>query len=272
MAVRAGALYREKAYTCGEYKDVYIYPVYPARQNQSGRRRRRRPTREVQKKLNQRHAREKFARLLHANFTSRDLSVGLSYAIDPESRDVAMKDLQKFLRRLRYRYRKLGIELKYLWQMEISSKGRYHFHVVLSGGMDRDEIEQLWGHGYANTKRLQPEYAGLAPLSGYISKSHHREEETRLTYRSYNGSKNLVDPPPKVSDTKIGSRKRAAELADEDWNLWNRLYPGYELVDIHPFHSDEYGSVYIFARLRRTPGGSPDGAHGKKTRGGGSQA
>ena len=138
--------------------------------------------------------------------------------------------------------------------MEVTKKGRYHFHLILSGGMDRDDLEQLWGHGWANTKRLQFDEHGLTALSHYMAKSHRREDETRLTYRAYNGSKNLIDPEPKINDSKIRSRKRAAELADMDWNTWHEIYPEYEVADLHPFHSDEYGSVYIFARLRRTDG------------------
>ena len=255
MLLRTHATYREKKYVCGSFLDVYIYPVYPQTVRPSGRRRRKRgPSRDVQQKLNQRHSTEKLARLAHANFTEKDLALELDYAINPPDAEAARKDLQKFLRKVRYRYKKLGIELKYLWVMEVTKKGRYHFHLILSGGMDRDDLEQLWGHGWANTKRLQFDEHGLTALSHYMAKPHRREDETRLTYRAYNGSKNLIDPEPKINDSKIRSRKRAAELADMDWNTWHEIYPEYEVADLHPFHSDEYGSVYIFARLRRTDG------------------
>ena len=249
---RKDTRYREKKYVCGRFVDVYIYPTYPRPQMPGAKRRRKRgPTREVQKKLNQRHADEKFARLAHKNFSEKDLALELDYAINPPENKTAMQDLQRFLRKIRYRYRKAGIELKYLWVLEVSKTGRYHFHMILTGGIDRDELEKLWGHGWANTKRLQFDRHGLAALSKYMTKSHRREEETRVTYRSYNGSKNLVDPEPEISDSRIRSRKRAAAMADMDWNTWNELYPGFELVDLEPFCSDEYGSVYIFARLRR---------------------
>ncbi len=247
--------YREKTYTCGEYLDVYIYPVYPAiraaRLDGSRRRRKRRPTREVQKKLNQRHAREKLTRILHANFTERDLALTLTYRGKPDSEETAMQDLKKFIRKIRYRFKKIGKELKYVWQMERSKTGRIHFHMVLSGDIDRDELEKLWGKGYANSKRLQFGESGLDRLSRYISKSHAGEKNDRITYRSYNGSKNLIDPEPEISDSKIGSRKKAAALADMDWNLWQELYPEYEVENLEPFCSEEYGSIYIFARLHR---------------------
>jgi len=253
MGIRNTAVYREKIYICGNYADVYIYPVYPNILRPSGRRRSRRaPTRAVQEKLNRRHRAEKLARLMNTNFTERDLAVTLTYAINPDSDEVATKDIQKWLRRVRYRYKKAGITLKYIWTMERSGKGRYHFHVVLSGGVDRDELEMLWGHGYANTKRLQFDEQGLTALSRYMTKS--VKDEDRTVYRTYNPSKNLIDPEPTYNDSKIRSRKRAAELADEDWNAWRELYPEYEVADLWPFTSDEYGSVYIFARLRRLKG------------------
>lgn len=244
--------YREKKYICGEYMDVYIYPVFPTAQSRKpGRRIKKRPTKEVQRKLNQRHAQEKLARVLNANFTEDDLSMTLTYRENPSSDDAVKTDVQKFLRKIRYRYKKAGKELKYAWQAEKSTKGRYHIHLVLSGGIDRDELEKLWGHGYANSKRLQFDQHGLAALAKYMTKSHHDDGEERITYRSYNGSKNLIDPEPEINDSRIRSRKKALELADMDWNSWHELYPDYEVSDLLPFCSDEYGSVYIFARLHR---------------------
>lgn len=252
MALLKGATYRLKEFRCGNYLDAYIYPVYPtSRLPGQCRRRKRRPTRAVQKKLNRHRAEERMTRLIHANFSDADLAVTLDYAVNPLCKEDALHDLKKFLRRVRYRYRKLGVELKYIWALEISKKGRYHFHLILSGGMDRDELEQLWGHGWANTKRLQFDEHGLSALAKYITKSHRHEDEVRTTYRSYNHSKNLIDPPPKISDTKVRSRRRAAALAEEDTNAWLELFPEYVLTDIRPFCSDEYGSVFIFARLRR---------------------
>lgn len=252
MGIRNTAVYREKMYICGDYADVYIYPVYPNILRPSGRRRSRRgPTRAVQEKLNRRHRAEKLSRLMNTNFTEQDLAVTLTYAVNPDSDEVAVKDIQRWLRRVRYRFRKQGLTMKYIWTMERSGKGRYHFHVVLSGGIDRDELEQLWGLGYANSKRLQFDRSGLTALSRYMTKNYD-EDGDRPAYRAYNPSKNLIDPEPTVSDSRVRSRRRAAELADMDWNAWRELYPDYEVADLQPFTSDEYGSIYIFARLRRT--------------------
>lgn len=243
--------YREKRYLCGDYIDTYIYPVYPVSSKRVRRGAKRKPTRAVQEKLNRRHAKEKYTRLIHANFTEKDLALTLTFGEDPASDREAVTRLQKYLRKLRSLYKKAGIELKYLWSMEKTKRGRVHFHLVLSGGLDRDLLEQLWPWGYSNSKRLQFEQGGLAALGAYMTKSHWSGDEPRGGYRSYNGSKNLVDPPPEVNDYRVGSRTRAKELAEREAGAWEKLYPGCELIELEPFISDEYGSVYIFARMRR---------------------
>ena len=73
-------VYREKKYTCGEYLDVFIYPVFPAGKR-GGKREIRKPSTEAQKKLNQRHREEKVKRKLHANFTPEDLELHLKRAV-----------------------------------------------------------------------------------------------------------------------------------------------------------------------------------------------
>ena len=139
-------VYREKRYYCGEYLDVYIYPTY--RQGRS-RGKRSKPTSAAQAKLNQRHREEKLVRLLHANFTPDDLEIHLTYQQQPESPEEAQRLLRNYIRRVQRARKKQGLPpLKYIAVTEKGSKnGRYHHHVTLSGGMDRDELEKLWGLG-----------------------------------------------------------------------------------------------------------------------------
>ena len=55
---------REQVYVCGEYMDADIYPVF---QKPGTRRKRCKPTSEIQAKLNQRNAEKKLTRLVHNN-------------------------------------------------------------------------------------------------------------------------------------------------------------------------------------------------------------
>jgi hypothetical protein len=240
-------IYREKYYICGEYLDTYIFPVYkrPGKRGKKAQ-----PTTETQKKLNTRHATEKLTRLHHANFTPDDLELGLSYRDNPESDEEALRLVQNFLRRIRRLRKKLGLPaLKYICVTEKSKSGRYHHHVTINGGLDRDVIESLWGLGYANSRRLQFSENGLTALSHYIVKE-------PIGGKRWNASKNLIDPEPRENDYRIRSRRRAEALAKdkEDREPWEKLYPDYFLSEVTPFHNDENGGIYIFARLYRKDG------------------
>jgi hypothetical protein len=240
-------LYREKRYICGMYLDAFIYPVYKQPGN---RQKKAKPSTETQTKLNERHSTEKLTRMLHANFTPEDVSVGLDYAINPEGEDRAKKDIRNFLSRAKRMYKKLGLPFKYITVTERSSRGRYHHHVTMSGGVDRDTLEKLWGLGRANSKRLQYGEGGLAGLAKYVSKA-------PIFYRRWNASRNVIDPDnEKPRDHLIRSRRKATELGSdpEDSKPWEKLYPGHRLSEMKPFHNEENGGVYLFARLYRLDG------------------
>ena len=93
---------------------------------------------------------------MHTNFTYDDYELHLTYSDEhlPDNEDRAKKDLQNFIRRAKRFYAKHGImELKYISITEKGEKSsRIHHHVTISGGVDRTELERLWGKGYANTK------------------------------------------------------------------------------------------------------------------------
>ena len=241
--------YREKRYACGEYLDVYIYPVF-SQISKTGRRGKRRASSEAQKKLNQRHREEKLVRLLHANFTPDDLEIHLTYETQPESPEEAARLVRNFIRRVQRARKKQGLPpLKYIVVTERGSKnGRYHHHVTLSGGMDRDELESLWGLGYANSRRLQFTESGLAGLGHYIVK----DPEGK---KAWNASKNLIDPEPKTRDGRISGRQ-ADELAKDTTNNaeFEKLYPGYFLSEAGAWHNDINGGRYIVARFYRRDG------------------
>ena len=128
---------RERVYVCGDYLDGDIYPVF---QKPGERRKRCRPTSEIQKKLNQRNAAKRLTRIVHMNFTSRDLALHLTYdpAHTPESAEDALRIVQNYLRALKRRYRKLGLELKYILSTEYGGRsGRVHHHLIVNAGLDR---------------------------------------------------------------------------------------------------------------------------------------
>lgn len=242
-------VYREKRYFCGEYLDAFIYPVFEMGKHGGGKRTKRKPSTAAQKKLNQRHREEKLTRLLHANFTLDDIEIHLTYRVEPGSDEEAKRKAQNFIRRVRRYMRKHGLgELKYIIVTERGKRGgRYHHHITMTGGIDRDVLERLWteteGNGYANSRRLQFTEEGLEGLARYIVKSPARK-------RSWTPSKNLVDPEPKTRDGRISGRQ-AKELARkiQDSTQFEQLYPGYLLARAEAFHNDINGGCYLAVRL-----------------------
>lgn len=239
---------RESVYVCGNYMDADIYPVF----QKPGRRRSRcKPTSEIQRRLNQKNAEKRLTRLVHTNFTEDDIALHLTYrpGEEPETKEGAQRDLQNYIRRLKRRYTKLGKEFKYISCTEYGKKtNRIHHHLIISGGLDRDEIEKLWGRGYANSIRLQFGPDGVTGLAHYIAKD-------KLFFRHWNQSRNLVQPEPAQYDGKI-TMDEVGSLVDaiEEKNAWVQLeqrYPEYQLTSISYVRNAANKGVYIHFEMRR---------------------
>ncbi len=241
--------YREKTYTCGDYKEVYIYPCFSTTPKNGHRAPKAKPTREAQKKLNKRISENKLIRLLNANFTADDLAFDLTYATgnEPENEQQAKKDLQNFLRRVkRYRERAGLPEFKYIAVIEKGSKkGRYHHHLVINGGVTVQQLAKLWGLGLTKASALQFNETGLIAKGKYMVKQN-------LFYRSFFASRNLVQPQPTHRDGRL-SQRRMYELsqAQDDRAAYAQLYQGYTLAEASSFYNEDNGGFYICARLYR---------------------
>lgn len=245
-------IYRETRHICKDYMDIQIYPVYDTARTRGPK---RRPSREMQKKLNEENAKKKLVRLVHTNFTWNDFEVTFTYKDKylPQDENEAKRQIQNFFRRAKRLYAKNGITLKYIWIMERAAEtGRIHFHAFLSGGVDRTKLEGLWKFGYANTVALRFDEKGVAGLVYYDVKN-------RLLYRRWNGSKNLEKPTEKKRDGLI-SAKRAAELytasqAREDFKdaypLWEKRLGAYEISEIKAFKNEWNGGYYLTVQLYR---------------------
>ena len=249
-------VYREKKYTCGEYLDVYIYPVFETGPRKGRRAARRKPSTEAQKKLNQRHRQEELTRVTHANFTPEDLEIHLTYRGEqPGSDEEAARNLRNHIRRIQRLRKKLGLPpLKYITVTERGKRGgRYHHHLTVNGGIDRDTLESMWEHGYANSRRLQFSEDGVAGLTHYITKS-----SVERGKKAWSCSKNLIHPEPVTRDGRVSGRK-ARELAKslesgEKFAKFESLYPNYLLSQAEAFHNDVNGGCYLVARFYRKDG------------------
>lgn len=239
---------RETVYVTGDYMDGAIYPVF---QPAGKRRKKCRPTKTIQARLNQRNAEKKLTRLVHNNFGEEDLALHLTYreGEEPETAEEVNKRLRNFLRRLKYRYGKLGKELKYITCTERGKKTqRLHHHLIISGGLDRDEIEKLWGYGWANSKRLQFGAKGVGELAHYMTKS----EES---YKRWNQSRNLVLPEPAQFDGQLNRDevKVIAEAVEEGtaWEWFESRYPDFTLVEARVYRNGINQGIYVEFDMRR---------------------
>ena len=249
--------YRERRYYCGNYLEIDVFPVFPVARS---RQHKKNPTSEVQQKLNEHNAEQKLIRILNANFTSEDLEVHLTFRDEnlPESDEEAARDVQNFLRRIKRLRKKANLpDLKYVCITEGGTGGtRYHFHVTMNGGLDRDVIEKAWGFGYANSRRLQFNENGVEGLARYVTKQFREKKESGETIfrKRWTASKNLIIPPPKDRDGKI-SEKRLKEIAEkeiQDGALFERLYPEYTFASMRPFFNETNKGYYLCVRMYRT--------------------
>lgn len=237
---------REVIYTTGEFVDIDIFPVF---QPQGKRRSKCNPTSEIQQQLNQKNAERKLIRLIHNNFTEEDIALTLTYKVQPENITVAGKLLSNFLRRLKGLRKKLGLEpLKYITVTEVGKRnGRIHHHLILSGGIDRDVLEELWALGFANSQRLQFGQNGVTGLAMYFVKD-------RQTYRRWNSSRNLERPEPQIQDGKTSLEELDdMETAHESSMFWQYIearYP-YELTEFVFIKNAVNKGCYIHIEMRR---------------------
>ena len=241
---------RKRVWRCGGYAEVELYPVFQP----PGRRRGRcRPTRECQARLNDRDAENRLRRLVLANFGEADLEVDLTYAGE-ESIESALRDMTKFIRRLRKEYKKAGAELRYVYIWEQGKKSqKVHFHLILNAGvLSRDEVEALWGHGHANSRRLRLDETGLAGLTEYLTKKSRRKQR-KQGQRRWCCSKNLIRPEAEVTDGAMPmgevmalaediDRRNALEAAEE-------LLPGMTLVEAEALRNRVNRGLYVYLNL-----------------------
>ncbi len=253
--------YRRKTTVSGPRIDAEVIPVFGRRQRGYLRKAKKEITREAQKRANDERSRLHLIQLVEANFTDKDLAIGLDYAGKVPTPEKVDRDLKTFFEKVRRRRRKYGLpELKYITAIggdEMPSAGysgtRPHAHVIMNGGIDRDELEKMWGHGRANTHRLQPRDEGLGGIAVYFTKQM-QDRPPKKGVKKYRTSRNMIRPVPKGRDANMPNsrvRRIAFDFRNEAKPIMEKLYPGYVLQDVKVRYSDFIDGVYIRCVLRR---------------------
>lgn len=252
--------YRTRTIKSGDVLEVEVYPIFGRQQEQRARAAKQQITKEAMERHNLEAAKRRIARLANCNFDDNDLHVTLTYRQAPAFEQV-QKDVRNFLRRVKRIRDKRGLtELKYIYAIEDNEDGikkRIHAHVLLSGGVDRAEIEGLWARGYANCDRLRPDENGLEAVARYIVKS-------TKNRKKWCCSKNLKKPKVRTSDTKLSNKRvqllsRGIEVEAKE--LLQKLWPGYDYVDLRASYSDRVDGVYLRGKMHKKtpPKGRGDG-------------
>lgn len=254
-----GLRYRVKTIRAGKMLECEIFPLWTSRQT-AARARKEKESRKAQQNINDRNTRKKIMRLVNHNFTDADLwgTFGYDDANAPATPEQAKRDITNFIRKIKYIRKKRGLSpLRYLyvteWKQEADSRGkaiRAHHHIVLSGDMERDEIEGLWKKGaYPQTRRLRvTEDGGLNGLACYLTKGSRGEKR-------WSHSNNLVMPVATVADRKITPRMAEKIALQENTapELFETLYKGYRFKQIEINWSELVAGVYIYVQMYQNP-------------------
>ena len=260
--IRVGRMgYRRRTTVSGPRIDAEVFPVFGRDRRGELRRAKHQVTREAQKRANDERSRIHLIQLVEANFTEADVAIGLDYAGQAPTPERIDKDIRNFIARVKRARAKAGLpELKYIYAIggdEMPAAGysgkRPHVHMILSGGIDRDELEAIWKKGRANCDRLQPRDEGLGGIAVYFTRQKQDRPE-KPGVRKWRGSRNLKQPVRRSRDARMPNsrvKRIARDFRNEAVGVMEKLYPGYMLQDVQVRYSDIVDGVYIRCVLRR---------------------
>ena len=166
------------------------------------RKAREKPTAEAVQRYNEKMKLRRLTRKINANFTYGDLYLTLTYPRDRRPDPVqAQKNIKNFIEALRRRYRKKGVEFKWVACTEIGSRGGIHHHMILPYIDDVRQITDLWRR-YGGHTRMENLYGQTyGKLAAYIAKCATKQGAGS----TYSCSRNLLDPPEKTKKVKANS-------------------------------------------------------------------
>lgn len=146
-------------------------------------------------------------RLIKWNFQKNDYWMALTYQKGARhSLEKITDDIQKCIRKVRERYKKQNVDLKYIYRIGIGKKGAAHVHILVNRFSNEKTgtdviLSECWPHGHVNFKTLYDE-GGYKQLAEYIAKP--LEEWEPIDFKRYHPSRNLIR---KESEKKVIRRR-----------------------------------------------------------------
>lgn len=271
---------REKKVRFGSgYLDVDLFEMTDGKDPPLRRAKRKRISPPHIIEANDRHSRNHLRQLVIHNFGVLDLYVTCTYAGENPSAEYAQRELQNFIARLKRLYSRYDTEFKAIYVTEGGAEKdggytRVHHHLVMSGGVPRDEVERCWRgrqdpgaetrRGYCNTALIQPDAGerGCERIAEYLAKS--RTKNLDKGRRRWNCTRNIKRPVETVVDNRFSKKQSAELIADareiqkavkaESWERLRRLLEkryDREMIDVIASVNPVDGHVYLSARFRR---------------------
>ncbi len=243
-------VYWRKTITSGNMVELEIYPMWKCKHD-IPRNKNRVKSKQSQKNLNDKNSKKMVVRLINSNFGKEDLYITVTYEDGylPDEK-TARRDMQNYIRRLKRYRKKIGLdELKYIYSIgyednpEESKKIRIHHHLIINK-MDRNIVEDLWGKGTANAKRLQPDDFELTGVAKYIASQ---------GLERWSASRNLKKPKTTMNRTGL-TRTKAINLISEPVlfkEIFEKQFPNCIYKDYQAYYSEENPGVYLHVRMRK---------------------
>ena len=215
-----------------------------------GRAKKENPTPEAMQRSNQRMRERRTLILMRNNFRPGDCYQTHTWSPDkrPPDMESAVKELTNFWKRVRRRYERYEVELKYLCNIEVGPRGAWHVHVVVNEVVDEGLpiasaiLRNCWkGGSVKDTKELRKEGA-FRDLAKYLAKDE-RSDPEKVTQARHMHSRNLEMPKEEVKDYKrrqvIDGRGRWKEIkVPEGYYLEKEsLYEGINLYTGYPYRT-----------------------------------
>ncbi|MFW5675790.1 MAG: rolling circle replication-associated protein [Acetivibrio ethanolgignens] len=184
---------------CVAGKTVEISKYHSYRWNCKGEKRekRKQPTTEQQEKVNLRMATKTLRRLMNNNFSDEDsMLLTLDFRLEERPKtSVEMQNTMKtFLKRLRRKFKKKNLPLKYIYVKELGPRGGAHIHMLMTK-CEIDILQYCWSWGGINIQPLHTD-GQYEKIAKYFVKYADRtiKTEGKLIGKKWYPSRNLKQP------------------------------------------------------------------------------
>lgn len=208
-----------------------------------------------QKDYQDRAAEQKIRHLIHENFYFGDYWATLCYPawVRPAPKQVK-KDIERFLDKLRRKYKAQRQLLKYIYTAGRGERGAIHFHIVLNCGVDPAVVSECWWDTVGTGDNPYPRvHFRTLDKSGYYGRiaayliKNSREtfwSEERIHGRRYCASANLKKPEIKREIVSARTWREEPKVPKGYYLLKDSLHSGIDKENGYPYQE------YIFVRLQ----------------------